>query len=101
MYLYYIARPHVGPEGIWIGLLSGMSMTAGYQLLAISCIDWKKEMKIKLLKMKIKTSGEYISLNSMYIGSRSIGGIDFMSHEMEVELEDLDQINLLNREQGD
>lgn len=45
LYLAFVVRPTYGLEGMWIGLIIGMSLLAATLVLQIYLLDWEKEAR--------------------------------------------------------
>lgn len=45
LYLAFVVRPTYGLEGLWIGLIIGMSLLAATLVLQVYLLDWEKESR--------------------------------------------------------
>ena len=95
MFLVFVARPSFGLEGLWTGLTSGMFFLLIVLLGTIYYVDWEKEVRKTILKNSRLVSGHFVPFGSPLPGSRGVGGLDFMSHRLLEEMEDVDSLELL------
>ncbi|KAJ1409511.1 mate-domain-containing protein [Ochromonadaceae sp. CCMP2298] len=51
-YLAFIVRPTYNLAGLWIGLVLGASLLAGSLLLQVLCLDWDKEVRQAVYRLR-------------------------------------------------
>lgn len=60
LYLAFVVRPTYGLEGLWIGLLIGMTLLAATLVLQIYLLDWEKESR--KAEYRLRKSGNRLTM---------------------------------------
>jgi hypothetical protein len=112
VYFTFYASPVYGLEGFWFGLILGIGLECLILFFGIISIDWEKESKKMKYRCSLHTRSEaeqtqlllrhqttisltYADIISPYMGSRAVGGFEFVARTLEEELDELASIELV------
>ena len=95
LYLCYVARPRLGLDGMWYGLLAGSGLLAFTVLTILLFVNWENEARRCMVRLHRKKRNEFDIISFPLPGSVSVGSVPlthFIGLNEAQEIEELEMI---------
>ena len=95
LYLCFQARPRLGLEGMWYGLLTGSTLLAFTSLLILLFVNWENEARRCMVRLRRKDKNQFDMISFPTPGSGTVGSVPlthFIGFNERQEMDELEMV---------